>query len=384
MHHVNNSIDLLVFGVHLKSEGYPNTLFRLQDLESSGLFRISEINIPMWSESTQNRHGVSRLTRNICRSLVSHVAVLGKYLICSGWNSRMYIPYPGVFLLFMFSCLPKRLRPRRVVADVFISLYDTIVLDRKLLNGDSLLAKFLKWIEWRAYMSADILVVDTPQNQKYLNRLFNLPEGKIVVIPLSTDENNFQYVPYTPKSDFCRVLFVGTMAPLHGIEVLLETARLLSERSDIRFKLIGAGQDAGLVTAWLNRYKAGLDWEKNWQSSEIIAKEINCADICLGIFGAGDKTQRVCPFKIYAYASVGRAIITGYSEWLNDSICNLTYQPFATVPVNDAKALAEKILQLTDDPSMRSKLAMNSRRFYETHLGNQFALQKLAFFLAED
>jgi glycosyltransferase involved in cell wall biosynthesis len=204
---------------------------------------------------------------------------------------------------------------------------------------------------------------------------------KVLVTPLSTDEIHFTYTPYRPKTGTCRILFVGTLVPLHGIGAILEAVHLLAGRSDIQFKLIGDGQDAHLVEAWLQRYTTQLDWERNWQSSERIAEEIALADICLGIFGTQEKTQRVCPFKIYAYAAMGRATITGETDWLKETTEQITYEPFASVPVNDAAALAAKIIELADAPTLRTRLAAKSHEFYNTHLGNRIAMEKFFFCL---
>jgi glycosyltransferase involved in cell wall biosynthesis len=165
--------------------------------------------------------------------------------------------------------------------------------------------------------------------------------------------------------------------PLHGIGTILEAGRLLSGRSDIHFKLIGDGQDAALVEAWFQTHKTNWEWDRKWQPSKQIAAEIELADICLGIFGDREKTQRVCPFKIYAYAAVGRAVITGETDWLKEATGQLTYKPFANVLVNDAVALARKIVQLAENPSLRKQLAVNSHEFYQTQLGNRSALKTL-------
>lgn len=374
--------NLLVMGVHLKSEGYPNTLYRLRDLEASGLFRLSEINVPMWNEGTQNRHGFSRLTRNVWRAIIAHIMVMIRYLAAK-CPERVYVPYPAVFVLFLLSWLPLRCRPRYIVADIFISLYDTIVLDRHLIKKEGLPARILKWIERRAYVYADKLVVDTPQNARFIGSLFELSESKLETVPLSIDETHFKYIPYQPTTGICRVLFVGTMVPLHGIETILEAGRLLSGRLDIHFKLIGDGQDAPTVDVQLRAHMPHLEWERGWQPSFRIAEEISRADICLGIFGKGDKAQRVCPFKIYAYASMGRAVITGETIWLKETIDQRSGDQFASIPMNDAEALAKKIIQLADAPVLRNKLAAGSRDFYQTHLGNQRALVKLAACLLE-
>ncbi|MFV0438927.1 MAG: glycosyltransferase [Desulfopila sp.] len=369
--------NLLILGVHLKSEGYPNTLYRLQELKDSGRFRIVEINMPMWSKIKANRYRISGLLATMFRAVLAHIVVMIRYLRHSPRKTPAYIPYPGVFVLFLLACLPVNFRPHHLVADVFISLYDTIVLDRCLLRKKSFLAKILKWMERRAYLVADILVVDTEQNKDHLCSLFDLVKEKVVAIPLSTDEKNFHYTPYQPNSDKCQVLFIGTMVPLHGIRTILQTACLLAERPDIHFTLIGDGQEGCFIEECLARGAVQLKWKRYWQSSPELAAEISQADICLGVFGDGKKTQRVCPFKMYNYAAIGRPVITGTTEWSRQAVSSLSYAPFIGIPVGDAKTLAAEIVRLADAPHLRAQLAVNSHIFYRTYLANQLAMGKL-------
>lgn len=378
----NGLKNLLIIGVHLKSEGYPNTLYRLHDLQTSGLFNVTEIYVPIWHEGTQNRHGVGRLTRNLCRAIFAHITVIVRYLACKR-PKLIYVPYPAVFVIFLLSWLPQRLRPNCIIADAFISIYDTVVFDRSLINENGLPARILKWIEKRAYAYTDKLVVDTPQNARFFCKLFGLTEEKVVVIPLSTNEIDFKYTPYSPKSSYSQVLFVGTLVPLHGIQTILDAIRLVSKRSDIHFKLVGNGQDAHIIEAWLKTYSLPIVWEKEWLPSNRIAEEIGLADICLGVFGLGNKTQRVCPFKIYAYASMGKAIITGETDWLKNTTDGLSYEPFLSVPTGNAEALAEKIILLADNPELRASMAANSHEYYLSHLNNHFALKKLVSYMLE-
>jgi len=284
----------------------------------------------------------------------------------------------------MLSFLPVKFKANRVVVDVFISLYDTIVLDRGLLKKTDISARVLKWMERRAYRYADTLVVDTVQNADFLSALFELPRDKFEVVPLSTNESNFSHAVYSASAEGCRVLFVGTMIPLHGISTLLEAMSLLANRSDISFKLIGDGQDSPLVEDFLQANKLNLEWVRGWHSSQKLSEEIGRADICLGIFGGGGKTQRVCPLKMYAYASMGRAVITGETDWLKDASQRAGYVPFANVPVNDAQALANKIRQLADSLELRSSFAKCGNEFYQSNLSNKIGLEMLVACLNEN
>ncbi len=371
---------LLVLGVHLNSEGYPNVRYRIQDFRKTPWLEITEINIPMWKKTISSKHSKLRFIFSLFRASYAHLSVTVKYLL-HGRADLVYIPYPSVFMGFILGVLPRTIRPKRVALDTFISLYDTVVNDRKLLSPQNTLASLLKHIEKKAYSYADLVIVDTPQNVSHVCREFNLSEKKVIDIPLSTNEKNFQLQPYQPNKKVCRVLFVGTFIPLHGISTILAAAINLKDKPNILFKIVGTGQTAEVIKQVVQEDTANLEWVHTWQTPETLAEMINEADICLGIFGSGEKTQRVCPLKLYTYAACGRAIITGKTEWTRHAEKNLGYTPFETVPVNDGTALANKIKQLADSLEYRRKLAENSRKFYQDHLCNKIALSRLEILL---
>lgn len=368
---------LLILGVHLNSEAYPNTCFRLQGLKQSDKFDVSEINFPMSGENLSSSRGVFRKMTLAARGILAHLVVIARYVF-SAKPDYVYVPYPAVFVIYLVSCLPGRFKRVPFFTDAFISIYDTLVNDRALLKRESLAARLLYRVEKKAYYLSTKIIVDTPQNARHLCELFSLDESKVAAIPLSTDEDNF--LPASYSGDLqgnCRVLFVGTLVPLHGIETILEAAAILSDRKDIAFRIVGDGQDARKIEAWKKRHDVSLQWVRTWQSSAEVAREILNSDICLGIFGAGDKTQRVCPFKFYAYAAIGRPIITGATDWTRDVLSQVVEQPFETVPVADAAALADRICRLADDAGLRKALSIGSRRFYEHNLSNKIANEKL-------
>lgn len=367
---------LLVLGVHLDSEGYPNVRYRIQDFRKVPWLKTTEINVPMWKMAVQPRHGKRRFIPGLFRAAYAHLAVTVKYLL-HGRSALVYVPYPSVFMGLILGLLPRPIRPDRIVLDAFISLHDTVVNDRKLLSPGSRVAILLKRAEKKAYELADLVIVDTPQNVSYLCREFSLPEVKVVNVPLSTDEQNFQRQPYLPNGKVCQVLFIGTFVPLHGVSAILAAAIKLSGCQNILFRIVGTGQTATEIEGVVKKGLANLEWIRTWQTPAALANMIREADICLGIFGSGGKAQRVCPFKLYTYAACGKAIITGDTEWIRHIGKNLSYKPFETVPVNDGAALADRIKQLADSLDHRRQLAGNSRRFYEEQLCNKIVLSRL-------
>jgi len=366
---------LLILGVHTKCEGNPNTLYRLHELVAADVFDVSEINVPLIFGMERPLDSLHPM-KIVWGAFVAHLSVFLRYML-KKTPSRAYVPYPAVFVLVLLSFLPRFMRPRLLIADAFISFYDTLVNDRHLLRVAGLVARCLYALEKRAYNCADILVVDTPQNAVFFQQLFSLSAHKLEPLPLAINEADFGFKSYLPDKTICQVLFIGTMIPLHGVDTIAHAAILLASRHDIRFKFIGDGQDARFLQDKFDDNRLHLEWTRKWLSSAELAEAIGQADICLGIFGAGDKTQRVCPIKLYAYASVGRTAITGDTLWLREATRNIGYKPFASVPVNDPQALAGMIASLADDPVKRSQYAANASKFYHESLANKVAMTKL-------
>jgi len=228
-----------------------------------------------------------------------------------------------------------------------------------------------------------LIVVDTNLNANYFTETFGLAPSKVMALPLSIDESVFQPAHYVPRSDSCTVLFIGTFVPLQGVDVIAQTAVMLGNRRDIRFRLIGSGQTAEAVERiFATDHPANVEWVTQWINSERLAEEIRGADICLGIFGTGPKAQRVWPLKNYAYMAIGRAIITGDTQLARHMLQEADSAPFLTVPNGNPTALATAIIDLASSPERRKGYAKNARLFYEKNLSSHIALEQLVSSLA--
>ena len=341
-------------------------------LRASDRFEVSEINIPLWRDDA-GPGSFLRLPRLAARVVAVHLKLCLRLLRATP-SDIVYVPYPGVFVL---NILPRRLRRAHVVVDAFISIYDTAVCDRQLLAPTDLLARLLRWIERRAYNRADLVIVDTPENAGFLRATFELDPGRVVDVPLSTNERDYAPAEYDPVGERIRVLFVGTFVPLHGAETIVKAAQALRHRGDIEFRLIGDGQDAKAIEKLLSGCPTEITWIRDWYSPSELAEEIRQADICLGIFGESAKAQRVCPLKIYMYAAIGRPVVTADTEWVRNATRRLPLSPFATVAAGDAVGLAQKIVELAESEELRRELAYASRGFYSGYLANRRAEDQL-------
>ncbi|MFN2471804.1 MAG: glycosyltransferase, partial [Gaiellaceae bacterium] len=181
---------------------------------------VLERNEPVWEEEHKWRAGsiaALRLGR----------AELRLARASAGEADALLIGYPG------HADLPaarRVARGRPVVFNPLVSLYDTLVEDRRRFRPRSPAARALKALDRRALRSADLVVADTEANARYLAELAGLPAERLTVCFVGAEERLFQPArqPTTPFE----ALFVGKLIPLHGVETILAAARLAP---DVRF-----------------------------------------------------------------------------------------------------------------------------------------------------
>src|SRR2546423_614129 len=89
-----------------------------------------------------------------------------------------------------------------------------------------------------------------------------------------------------------RFLFVGKLIPLHGLETILEAARLVP---DLHFNVVGSGQ----LQPLLQRDRpANVGWT-TWLVYEQLPAVLRGSKAALGIFGTPPKAARVIPNKAF-------------------------------------------------------------------------------------
>lgn len=373
---VDPAISLLIAGAYIKSEAYPNVLYRIGALIDHSSISATEIKCRLLTDDSMapERNVVKR---RYIRLLLCNVPAFFRVLLRRKIDC-LYIPYPSIFLQFFLSLLPPALKPRKVIIDAFISLYDTMVIDRGILGKNSLAAKVLFAVERRAFITSDFVAVDTSFNADYYSELFGIPSSRFVPVPLATNETAFRPTPYiSDNQQACRILFIGTLIPLHGIRTIISAMNMLEEHKNISFHIIGDGQEA----AYLEYYSSGnpdnFVWDRRWYSAEELNSAIADSDICLGIFGTTCKAQRVCPYKIYHYTRVGRPVITARTKWTDSIISDENRMPFSLVNPGDPEQLANRILALVNDADRRLAMAEQSHVFYLAHLSVAESTKKL-------
>src|SRR5439155_5974775 len=126
---------------------------------------------------------------------------------------------------------------RPLVFNPLVSLADTLVGDRARFRPGGLAARALLALDRAALRRADLVVADTQAQAEFLAELAALPAERFSVCFVGAEERFFR-PGWAPDEPFT-CLFVGKLIPLHGLETILDAARLAQE---LRFRIVGSGQ----------------------------------------------------------------------------------------------------------------------------------------------
>lgn len=169
-------------------------------------------------------------------------------------------------------------------------------------------------IEKLILQDSHTVLTDTELHARYFSKEFGIPEKKITAIPVGAIENGKKGNTFgLMEKKEVSLLFYGSFLPLHGVDIIIAAARLLTDLS-IRFDFVGGGQDAAETLARSFPSSDTLHYtHREWVPfDELIQSTIPQADICLGgPFGNTVQARRVVTGKTSQCLAAGKPTIIG-------------------------------------------------------------------------
>ncbi len=276
------------------------------------------------------------------------------------------VSYPGWFDMPIVR-LAAQIKRRRVVFDPFISLYDTMISDRRLHSERSFPARVASTFDRMSLRLADHVLADTPAHLELFDTIASGVGQRGTILPLGADDAIFN--PMTEvEVDQRLVTFHGTFVPLQGLATIVEAVALL-ESEGVRTVIIGDGQDRPSLEEAMERTGAVIELTGLLPLDELPAHLARSA-VCLGIFGDSDKAGRVVPHKLFECLALGRPVVTRDGPAIRSMF---EEGEVVTVPPGDPVALAGAIRSLIHDPERREQiaaagLAAYRKRFHDVAL----------------
>jgi len=264
-------------------------------------------------------------------------------------TDAVIVGYPGHLDLL---AARRAARGAPVVFNPLVSLTDTLVGDRGRFRHGSLVERALRTIDRRALRSADVVIADTDAHAEFLAGLAGLPRDRFEVCFVGAEERVFQ-PGWDPEEPFT-ALFVGKLIPLHGLETILEAARLAP---DLRLRIVGSGQLDPLLAG----RPANVEWVP-WVDYERLPEELNRASCALGIFGTSEKAQRVIPNKAFQALACATPLVTADTPAARELLVD--GESALLVPPGDPEALAGALHRLAAEPELAQRLGAAGHAVY--------------------
>jgi glycosyltransferase involved in cell wall biosynthesis len=351
--------------------GKPRMRILVRGLVENGI-EVVECHREVWQgiEDKSQISGWGRRLGLLARWLAVYPWLIACYLRAPK-HEALVVGYMGlvdVLVIWPFA----KLRGVPVVWDAFLSLYSTMVEDRKIVGRSNPLAWLVYSLEWLACRATDRVVLDTRAHASYFVDTFKLPARRCDAVWVGAEPEVFPVAVKDdlPATDEKIVLFYGQFIPLHGIETIIRAARQARDQS-IRWVIIGSGQEEGRMRKMLDESPlARVEWLP-WVNYPELTQWIRRADVCLGIFGDSDKAARVIPNKVFQILMSGKPLITRDSPAIRE-LLGAEMPGIWLVPAADASALKVAVRESLEEKHGSGLHAAVRQQILPRSIGCQF------------
>jgi glycosyltransferase involved in cell wall biosynthesis len=265
-----------------------------------------------------------------------------------------------------------------LVALLFKLLGVRFIFDHHDLNPELYLVKFGRrdllyrmvcLAERLTYRTADVAIATNVSYAQVAMERGNMPPERVFVVHSTPDLKNFQIAP--PRAELKRgkdllVLYLGTMGPQDGVDILIEAAALIArERDDVSFQIVGGGPEVPRLKRMAT--ERGLDGVLTFAGVRVgkeLAAYLSTADVGVAPDPKNPMNDKSTMNKILEYMAFGKPVV----------LFDLTEGRRAAADAalyarpDDPDDFADKIVELLDSARLRRELGERGRRRIEEFL----------------
>lgn len=239
-------------------------------------------------------------------------------------------------------------------------------------------------LERAAYRAADAGVGLSPGIVDGMNR-GGMAGKPMAMIPNGCDLEAFKPVvgkkcfelPGVERGDFVAV-FTGTHGRANGLNAVLDAAAELQRRGETGIKLVLIGKGGEKADLVARAQREGLSNCVFHEPMPKVELARLCAHADVGLMCLANVEgfyYGTSPNKFFDYLASGIPILVNYPGWMADMVRD--HQLGAAVPPNDARAFADALCALRQDPARavygQNARSLGEREFDWNKLGDQMA-----------
>ncbi|MBE9068950.1 glycosyltransferase, partial [Leptolyngbya cf. ectocarpi LEGE 11479] len=274
----------------------------------------------------------------------------------------------------------KRLFKTKLVVEMYISAYDTLVRERQEISENTAAARLLYKTERLALTEADYIVHLSRYELSYWEKIFdiNLSEEKILIAPLFYKPGLARFQHQRIRTQCLHICWWGTLIPSHGVSNILGALHKLHICNvDFTCQLFGVpakGQEhlVKIYETQIDQLGLGevvtLRQDLKFVDSSLPQYLIKDCDLALGIFGDTEKAKAAVPNKLIEALTLGIPCLTmstpALEEFFEPGVDCWTCE-------SSPEAIADTISQIYEKTAYQVDWDKTQKKVYQTFsIGN--------------
>lgn len=237
----------------------------------------------------------------------------------------------------------------------------------------------LAWERW-TFKTADVSIATNESYRRIAIQRGGMDPARVFVVRSGPDLSRLKVLPpikALKKGRKYLVGYVGVMGRQEGIDYLLRSIHYIIStlgRRDVHFGLVGGGTELGEMQNYAKELGIAeyITFTGRVPDCEML-EMLNTADVCVNPDVVNEMNDKSTMNKIMEYMALGKPIVQ----------FDLTEGRFSAQQAslyankNDEADMANKIIQLLDNPSLRSEMGRYGRIRVETELEWNHEVPKL-------
>lgn len=224
-----------------------------------------------------------------------------------------------------------RIFRKKLIVEMYFSLYDTLVRDRETMKEGSKQAEAVKQKDILALTKADYIIHTSNSEIDYWEKLLNISiDRKKVFISPVCNVSTLVHQREFQQDGVLRICWWGTFIPLHGLDKILQAMKILQQQN-LKFTCVLFGINNKFYTEYENKIKLAelehhifLRKDLSFADASLPKYLVEKCDLALGIFGDTEKARNAVPNKLIEALSMKIPTLTmdapALQEFFNPSI----------------------------------------------------------------
>ncbi len=295
-------------------------------------------------------------------------------------NYRIVVVYSNPPILPIIPILAKKKYGTKFVF-VAYDIYPEVAYASRLLTPDSVISRFMNWINRRLYQSVDSVVSLTDEMKEFLlaNRK-ELTRDRVTTIPNWAHEKESEvsckaYERFGYKENQFIVSYFGNMGTCQDVDTMMEVASLLRGDDRVRFLVAGHGNKKDAVAAMIKDNQLNNVQLCSFLLDEEFQQALQISSCCIVSLEKG-LIGMCAPSKYYSYLQVGKPVLSVVEaeSYLAKEVREqgIGY----TVEIGDTNALKNAIIDMVENPEKTVQMGQKAKELYKESYAYEVAMKK--------